>query len=162
MNKNLIVTIVAFFACLQSAYSQITTNEFPVSVQRQLGVLTKGKAKGSVDLPAPDIIKLLREDSLRESKKQNGSLRIAVSIPYIIDANKDGIWTILDDGGKLWQIEIHANRALALDFVFCKFWLPKEGKFFIFNPSSNETIGAITSRYLSGEKTSQTDSQRAL
>ena len=50
------------------------------------------------------------------------------------------------------QIEIRAEKALALDFVFDKFWLPKGGKFFIFNPVTNETIGAITSQYLSGEK----------
>ena len=41
---------------------------------------------------------------------------------------------------------------MALDFVFSKFWLPQRGKFFLFNPDTKETIGAITSKYLLGNK----------
>lgn len=50
-----------------------------------------------------------------------------MSIPVAIDINRDGIWSTLEDGGRLWQMEIHAEKALALDFVFSKFWLPKKG-----------------------------------
>ncbi len=154
MKKLLSVSIVAFFACIQSVYSQITTNELPISIQRGIGVLAKNKDKGTIDLPVPDIKKILREDSLRELKEQNTCMRIAVSIPVTIDSNKDGIWTVLEDGGKLWQMEIHADKAKAIDFVFSKFWLPNGGKFFIFNPATNESLGAVTSQYLSGEKSS--------
>ena len=150
MKKIVSIAIFAFFVFQQSVYSQITTNELPISIQKGIGVLTKDM--GTVDLPVPDIKKLLREDSLQESKKQNGNMRISVSIPLVIDSNKDGVWTVLEDGGKLWQMEVHADKALALDFVFSKFWLPKGGKFFIFNPLTNETIGAVTSQFLSGDK----------
>lgn len=50
-------------------------------------------------------------------------------------------------------MEVHADKALALDFVFSKFWLPQGGKFFIFNPLTKEAIGGITSQFLSGDKT---------
>ena len=152
MKKFIIIAVASFFVCLQSAYPQISTNELPVSIQRELGTITKGKTTGTIDLPVPDIKKLLQEDSLNQEKNPNGILRTAVSIPVVIDIDEDGIWTTLADGGRLWQMEIHAEKALALDFVFSKFWLPKEGKFFLFNPSTKETIGAITSQYLLGDK----------
>ena len=152
MRKSIIMAVASIFVCLQSAYPQITTNELPVSVQRGLCAIIKDKTTGTIDLPVPDIKKLLQEDSLNQEKNPNGILRTAVSIPVVIDIDEDGIWTTLADGGRLWQMEIHAEKALALDFVFSKFWLPKEGKFFLFNPSTKETIGAITSQYLLGDK----------
>ena len=152
MKKSIVIVVTSVFVCMQSAFSQITTNELPVSVQRGLGLVTKDKTIGTVDLPAPDIKKLLQEDSLNLEGNPTGFQRTAVSIPVIIDVNKDGVWSTLEDGGRLWQMEIYAEKALALDFVFSKFWLPKEGKFFLFNPTTKEAIGAITSKYILGDK----------
>lgn len=151
MRKSIILLLV-IVACLQSVYPQISTNELPVSVQRGLGTIIKDKTTGTIDLSVPDIKRILYEDSLNQKKNPNSLQRTSVPILVIIDINKDGIWTTLEDGGILWQMVINAEKAWALDFVFSKFWLPKGGKFFIYNPSSKETIGAITSRYLSGEK----------
>lgn len=150
--KRTIIVIAFIIVCLKSIYSQITTNELPISVQRELGVLTKDKAVGTIDLPIPDIKKVLYEDSLSRAKNPNCLHRTGVPIPVEIDITKDGVWSTLDDGGKLWQMEIHAEKALALDFVFSEFWLPNEGKIFLFNSSTNETIGAITSKHLLGDK----------
>ena len=152
MKKVIIMAVASFFSCLQSIYPQITTNELPVSVQRGITTITKGKTTGIIDLPVPDIKKILHEDSLCQKKHPNGLKRTSVAIPVVIDIHDDGIWTTLEDGDRLWQMEVHAEKALALDFVFSKFWLPKGGKFFIFNPSTNETIGAVTSKYLLGER----------
>ena len=38
MKKSVVLAVASIFVCLQSAFSQITTNELPVSVQRGLGV----------------------------------------------------------------------------------------------------------------------------
>ena len=93
MKKFYIIAVALFIACLQSVHSQITTNELPVSVQRGVGVLIKEGTKGTVDLPVPDIKKLLHEDSLYQEKHPNGLQRTSVAIPLSIDLNKDGIWT---------------------------------------------------------------------
>lgn len=49
MKKVLFVAVALFFVCMQSAYPQITTNELPVSIQRGLGDITKGKTKGVIE-----------------------------------------------------------------------------------------------------------------
>ena len=152
MRKFYIIVIVLHFVCLQSVFSQITTNELPVSVQRGINLFPKDETKGTVVLPLPDINKVLREDSLYQEKYPDGIQRTSIPIQLICNIMDDGKWKSLEDGGKIWQVKIHVEKALALDFVFSKFWLPKGGKFFIFNPSTKETIGAITSQYLLGEK----------
>ena len=120
--KRTIILVFAYFVFLQSVFSQITTNESPVSIQRGLGVLTKDNAKGFVNLPIPDMKKILDEDSVLISNKPNSFKRTSISIPLILNPNENGVWTVLEDGGKLWQMEIRAQKALALDFVFSKFW----------------------------------------
>ena len=152
MRKIIFLVFAVFFVCLQSVYSQITTHELPISIQRGLSSLPKENADRTVTLPIPDLKEILREDSIYQEKNPMGLRRTSIAIPLERDINRDGIWTSLEDGGKLWQMEIHADKALALDFVFRKFWLPKGGKFFIFNPFTKETIGAITSQYLAGDK----------
>lgn len=152
MKRNLIYLILAFLACIQSVYAQISTNEHPVSIQKGINNLVKDKTKSTIDLPVPDIKKIIHDDSLFQEKNPYGFQRTSIPIPIEIDINRDGVWSTLEDGGKLWQMEVHAEKALALDFVFSKFWLPKDGKFFIFNPETKETIGAITSKYILGDK----------
>ena len=87
MRKSIIMAVASIFVCLQSAYPQITTNELPVSVQRGLCAIIKDKTTGTIDLPVPDIKKLLQEDSLNQEKNLNGILRTAVSIPVVIDVS---------------------------------------------------------------------------
>lgn len=81
MKKKLFVAVASIFICTQSAYPQITTNEPPVSFQRGLGDITKDKMTGAIDLPVPDVNRLLQEDSLKQKKNPNGLQRTAVSIP---------------------------------------------------------------------------------
>lgn len=111
MKKSIIIAVTFFIVCVQSTYPQISTNELPISVQRGLGVFTKDKTKGIVDLPVPDIKKVLQEDSLNQERNPNGLKRTAVSIPIIVDSNNDGVWTTLDSGGRLWQMEIHVTTS---------------------------------------------------
>ena len=96
MKKSIVIAVASVFVCLQSACPQITTNELPVSIQKGFGLVTKDKTIGTVDLPAPDIKKLLQEDSLNQESNPNGFQRTAVSVSVVIDINKDGVWSKLD------------------------------------------------------------------
>ena len=53
--KKYFLFLVFISTCLQSVYSQITTNELPFSIQRGLNLLSNKKAKRVVELPVPDI-----------------------------------------------------------------------------------------------------------
>ena len=146
-NFLVLLTLASSIDC----FSQITTNELPISVQQKVVTNLSVNRSSVVSLPIPDMDRVLKEDQERE--ENNYSLkRMSIGIPISISMDEYGLWTTLDDGGKLWQLKISAKNAKALDFVFSKFWLPDGGKFFIFNPLTLETIGAVTSEYLLGSK----------
>ena len=136
-------------------YSQITTKELPISVQKKIvtNLLSADNCLSTISLPAPDMDRIMKEDQERE-ENNNSPLRVSIGIPVSISINNDGVWTDLEDGGKLWQLKVSSENAKSLDFVFSKFWIPEGSKFFIFNPLTLETIGAITSEYILGDKES--------
>ena len=111
--KSYLFLIIGFiFSSLQSAYGQISTNELPVSIRRGLNnALSKDNLNGSIDLSVPDIKKILHEDSLNMKNRSNAQQRTSVPIAVSLDIKKDGVWTDLGDGGKLWQMKIHAEKA---------------------------------------------------
>ena len=135
----------------QFVYSQITTNELPISVQRGRSVITSDNSQDVIMLQIPDMAKVYYEDSVN-SYIADKIQRCGVKIPVTYNISEHGKWIELDDGGKLWQLSMKAENAKYLDLTFSKFWIPDGGKFFVFNPNTNETIGAITSKYLLGDR----------
>ena len=135
-----------------NSYSQITTNEQPVSLS-QYSQYSKDNLLDSppVSLPVPDMEKVYAEDA-ENDKKIDNVYRVSIRIPVSFNSKENGKWTTLDDGSLLWKFTVTAKSAKSLDLTFSKFWLPDKTKFFVYNPHSLETIGAITSEYLQGDK----------
>lgn len=63
-----------------------------------------------------------------------------------------GKWLTLPNGNKLWQLEIQSNKALSLNLLYDKFWLPEGTKFFIYSKDRKHTLGAFTSVNNKGTK----------
>jgi hypothetical protein len=149
--------LVLFTFCMSfNCYSQITTNEQPVSLSlysREDMQHSKGKLLDSqpVSLPIPDMENVYAEDA-ENDKKIDNVFRVGIRIPVSYNSKENGKWTTLDDGSRLWKFTVTAESAQSLDLAFSKFWLPDNTKFFVYNPHSLETIGAITSEYLQGDK----------
>ena len=93
-------------------FSQITTNELPISVQKKVVANLSANRSSIVSLPIPDMDRVLKEDQERE-KNGNKLKRISVGIPVSISMDEYGQWTTLEDGGKLWQLQISAEKAKA-------------------------------------------------
>lgn len=94
--------------------------------------------------------KIHAEDA--ENDTNGGLQRIAVAIPVNLNSDNNGNWEKTSTGFNLWRLTIYVKNAHSLDFVFDKFWLPPKGKFFIYNSDTKESIGAITSKFLQGNK----------
>jgi len=150
--KNEILIVVLSFGMCLNTYSQITTNEQPMSTRLnaekpQLEL----KAPPPISLKIPNMNAVLAEDSVNDKSDDKG-FRVGIKIPVTYNSDKDGQWTKLDDGALLWQLTLSAEKAQSLDLTFSRFWLPDSGKFFVYNSQTLETIGAITSKYLRGDK----------
>lgn len=102
MRKTFAIAFITMFVCMQPVYSQITTNELPVSVQR--GLVFHAKENGSISLPVLDIKKALYEDSISQGKNGNGKgfTRTSLPIVFAIDSEKDGLLKMVESYGK-WR-----------------------------------------------------------
>jgi lysyl endopeptidase len=96
-----------------------------------------------VELTAPDLAPIMKEDRLRN--KKTGLFREGVLVPSDISLQNSGKWTILDDGEKIWRLKIHLPGALAIGLYYDHFYLPQGARYFIFNANGHQVLGAYTS-----------------
>jgi hypothetical protein len=106
-----IAAIIMMALLSPSVFSQITTNELPVSFN----------LKGIKDPPIPifvdppDMERIRAEDAANDTI-QNLIQRIAVPIKINTNPISDGQWENLSDGSVLWRISFIANGADAIFF----------------------------------------------
>lgn len=151
--KKFILLFLTVIASL-NIYSQITTKEQPISLSLRSGghgLEEKLTTSRPISLSVPDMKTVYEEDAVND-RKMDKPYRVGIRIPVSYNSKKDGQWITMDDGSRLWQLTVTAESARSLDLTFSKFWLPDSTKFFVYNPHTLETIGAITSEYLQGDK----------
>lgn len=77
-----------------------------------------------VVLDAVDTEALRAEDETATAAGTGGPARFAAAIPVALDADGDGTWEALPDGGRLWRLRVVSPGALSLNFGFSRFRLP--------------------------------------
>ena len=141
-----------------SLFAQITTNELAPNFRARktnLNLASKSDLSFMI-MPPPNMEKIRTEDNSNDMIP--GVLRrIAVAIPVQINIEKDGTWSNYNKDTLRWNLTIKINYAKSLDLVFDKFWLPDEGKLFLYNQTTGQTIGGITNEFLSGNKENPAD-----
>jgi hypothetical protein len=143
--KKIIITIqLCVIVNLLSA--QITTNEQPYSWNNPDG-LAIGR-EDEIELPVPDKVRIEEEDKINDSEP--GPLRYAYPVPVNFTAENSGSWQTLNDGGKLWTLNVKLPGALSANAIYDKFWLPDGAKFFVYSNKTKQFIGAVTSEFLMG------------
>ena len=145
------VMIIIVFLCLYTNVSaQLSTNEMPVSfsLKGKLQVIY-GSADSIVTMPLLDMVKIEKED---EIACENNPLRFGYRHNVNYNLNNSGTWYRLPNGDKLWQLEIICPNALSVNLCYDRFWLPEEGKFFVYSKDRKQTIGAFTSRNNKGDR----------
>lgn len=138
---------------IQSIKAQITTQEVPPSFKKQiLNVNTSSKVDSSIiSITPPNMEKVMAED-MKNDTMPNILHRTGIAIPVNLSSDKNGVWSNVKNDSLLWTITINVVNALSLDLVFDKFWLPTDGKLFVFNKQTRQVIGGITNEFLKGSK----------
>ncbi len=125
MKRKLLFFILSLF--FLTAFSQGDENVLPVSWNLRLA-------------KEPDIIKLLplqldkirKEDSINDLDKSM-PWRYGVTRSISLDLAKDGLWTVLPDGSKIWQVAIQSPQAVNLGLNFNGFYLPAGARLQLYN-----------------------------
>lgn len=93
--------------------------------------------------PPIDLVAINLEDAVEDL--QNMPKRFAW--PFPVDLGfKEGKWTELPNGDRVWRLRITALGAQAITLLYDKFYLPPGATLHLRSPLTNETLGAFTEK----------------
>ncbi|MEA3447538.1 MAG: T9SS type A sorting domain-containing protein [Bacteroidota bacterium] len=129
--------IVWLFVCNVEALSQISYGGKPWSYSQK-------HLKTEIDhiqLRSPDVNKLLQEAITGDAHGQPP--KVGRFIDVDINMDNAGSWAMLEDGRRLWRLQITSKNAQALSLIYESFDLPKGSQLYIYSPDKIQTIGAF-------------------
>ena len=95
-----------------------------------------------VEFQAPDLKQIKLEDDLAAMNQQ--PYRIAIAIGANYDFIQSAQQTKVSNGS-VWRVILHSSGAKALSVTFGSFYIPKQGKLFLYDATQKKKIGAFTS-----------------
>ena len=130
-----------FFVCVifsGFSYSQVTNNGQPVSWGLNLDNQVE-----KISLPNFDLEAIKAEDAINDYKFESPwRFGYMHSVDYGFD---DGVWTVLENGDRIWRILITSKNALSLNFIFDDFYMPEGGFIYLYNNQRTDLLGAYDS-----------------
>lgn len=136
--------LIILFLCGLSVrlFSQISTGEIPISFGKDISLL-KGTTVDLKTMPPLDM-KSISEEDLED--EENG-IPPRFGFLHKVDFNLEnsGTWMTLENGDKIWQLNIYCPDALSINFLYDKFWIPEKAKFFAYSENKQHVLGAYTS-----------------
>jgi len=134
--KKFIILLVFVFTI--NIFSQTTNQGTPKSWKLHI----KNKVEPIV-LPQLNFDKIIQEDTNNDSVKGKP---YRVGIPLKVNKNlfNSGTWITLENGDRLWLLEVESKDALYLSFNLSDFYLPKKATLYFYNDDKSDVLGAYT------------------
>lgn len=151
-----IIITVAFCLCFTFGYAQLSTKELPFSFRAEnqhLFRLKEGRTASYEVLLPKTIEELNMEDLAFEGNNEDIPPRFGYPIPVNWDMTNAGSWMDLENGDKLWTMEISSPNALSINLLYDKFWLPEGASLFLYSKDKEQYMGAFTSNNNKGDST---------
>lgn len=146
MDKKALLPLIGLFLLVTgivlpgSAHAQISEGGTPTSFKYQNTLKS--------DLPTVQIpINFSVEDLKtvdRWQVSQGAPLKVGVLLPTDLTIDNAGSWNTLPDGKRVWRLQVQAKDAIALMLSFRDFYIPENGKLFIYSSDKTHLIGAFT------------------
>lgn len=137
MNKKFLLFITLILT-INWSFGQISEGGKPKSFE--LKYVTRSFEEVSVNSLDQSRI----DELVSDNEKNGGYYKIGKSIPVDISLSKNGTWTDIGDGAKIWRLKITSQGAKALVLYYNNFYIPKGGKLFVYNNNKTQVIGAYT------------------
>ena len=122
-----------------SLYAQVSQKGIPLG-------LTEKFLEQYADKNIPRInIPLYSKDKFEVLQKRYADFALeAIGVDAKITMQNSGEWLILNNGDRLWRLEISVAGAEHLTLLYDDFWLPKGAKFFLYAADESQILGAFT------------------
>ncbi|MFN2261831.1 MAG: T9SS type A sorting domain-containing protein [Psychroflexus sp.] len=128
--------ILLFLLIGYAVNAQVTNEGKPVSWK-----LNTEDVK-TIKLPSFDLEKLQREDEINDgdkSKPWRFGYEHQVSLGF-----EDGKWFQLNNGDKVWTMNISSKNAKTMNFIFDEYHIPEGAKLYFYNDDRTDVLGAYT------------------
>ena len=95
-----------------------------------------------IKLPSFDLEKLQRED---ENNDQDKSIPWRFGFEHQVSLGfEDGEWFELNNGDRVWTINIQSKDAITMNFIFDEYHIPEGAKLYFYNDDRTDLLGAYT------------------
>ena len=95
----------------------------------------------------PDVKALLQEDAVR-NEKGDGPWRFGYNYETDLNLGNSGVWMDLENGGRLWLLEIECPDALTINLTLKNVKLPAGNELYVYDPSKTIVLGKFTEKHL--------------
>ncbi len=110
-----------------------------------------GADRRSSDLPSPPVVVLpevdaqvlLAEDAHNEATGVKGPYRFGFEHHVAISTANAGTWSVLDNGDRVWRVELNCPQALGIGVIFNEYVVPEGGRVFLYN-QHGKVLGGYT------------------
>lgn len=148
--KTILIIIWISFIYLHS-YGQINIGGKPYSFKNEIKAKKIVKNENSkIELTKLDFDKLKKEDAYNDSLGKPFRYGKAIQVAY--DWNNSGEWIELENGDRIWKLEIYCPSAKSINLTYDKFWLPEGGLLYLYDTDKKTIIGGFNQRNNRGTK----------
>ncbi|RQO30109.1 hypothetical protein DBR32_11015 [Taibaiella sp. KBW10] len=122
------------------SYAQIGQGGVPLSLKSGYNI---SGAPERVVLNSEQFQSILDQGEI-DGSASGESYQVGWCVPANLDITKNGSWTYLDNGTKIWRLEIEVPGAKASSVYYDKFYLPKGVSLYLTNENKRQILGAFT------------------
>ncbi len=119
--------------------AQISGGGTPVSFNKLSLSAVESVVTGTVDVEA-----YLAEDKIEQ--EQGMPFRFGAPFDVNYSLYNSGTWDELDDGSRIWRLEIKSPGAFSINLIYDYFYMPPGGKMFVYSADRQMVLGAFTER----------------
>ncbi|MDR2385017.1 MAG: T9SS type A sorting domain-containing protein [Tannerella sp.] len=122
-------------------FAQISEGGFPPSFYYDQSLRSRKLTEVPVDFYVED---------LRETDNWRAREGVPMPVAKLIEVNytpdNSGEWITLPNGERVWQLKLKAEGAVAIMLCYNDFYIPTDGKLFIYSPDKSQLLGAYTNK----------------
>ena len=131
--------LLSFWGISQNKIRQVESN-----YSTYVNINSSNKLIPTHFIPTPDIAQIMAEDIVRDEKGM--AYRIGVTSHVNITNVNSGLWSLLPNGDKIWQLAINNPGAEALSFIFNDFILSEGATFWVENKNGEKVSKVLDSQ----------------
>ena len=129
--------LIALFAC-QLAVAQVTNESTPKSWD-----LAFKSQPQKITMPSIDLEAIQQQDAI-DDQIRNKPYKFGHKIPVDLNLFNSGLWTELENGDRLWRLNIESKGARTINFLFDRYDLPVGAEMYLYNNDRSDRMGPYT------------------